>query len=162
MIDDSGRIPIKWVKGSIALAAALAIGEGYVQTASRPLPGDRCTGGFGDASMECGQKTTPVRALVKMIRTEQAYEKGMKQCLDPNASVYQYEWDAYADFTYNLGIGNFCHSSIPPNLNAGKNAEACSVILLYGNFHKHFEAGVYRRRVREYNTCMYGVPLIKD
>ncbi len=160
MSDD--RTPVKWLKGSIALATALAVGEGYVQIANRPLPGDRCTGGFGDASMECGQKTTPVRALVKMVGTEQKYERSMKYCLGDNVSLYQYEWDAYSDFSYNLGVGTFCRSSIPPYLKAAKYADACGVILLYGNFQHHFEAGVYTRRVREYNTCMYGVPLIKE
>ncbi len=48
-----------------------------------------------------------------------------------NVPIYQHEYDAYTDFVYQFGIGNWSSSSMLKNLKMGKYKAACDALLKY-------------------------------
>jgi hypothetical protein len=60
----------------------LAVHEGYCGEACIPVKGDRPTLGFGDAQgVKLGQKTDPVRALIRLNFQAEAFQHAMRQCV---------------------------------------------------------------------------------
>lgn len=137
-------VMIKYPRSTIAALTLSAAGfagivlhEGYSNNAIIPVPGDVPTVGFGSTVHEDGSpvKMGETIAPPKAVRLSVAHiakdEKGMRQCLGDGAQLYQHEWDAYTSFTYNVGLRNFCSSSIPAKVRAGQYAEACQVMGQY-------------------------------
>ena len=76
----------------------------------------------------------------------------MAACI--HVPVYQYEFDAYADFTYNLGVAGFCRSSVATKLNAMDYAGACAELLKFVYAKGQILPGLVARRRKEYQTCL--------
>lgn len=161
--------------GALALSALGFVGivsqEGYTTTAIRPVPNDPPTNGFGSTTgddgqpLTLGEKTDPVRAARRAVRDLNLKEKAFKQCLGEAVPLYQHEYDAYADLTYNVGPGNVCKSSIIPKLRAGQYEAACSTILDFRKVQgrdcstpewKTFCGGVWTRRQEVAKLCLTG------
>ena len=163
---------------TIAALAVSALGfvgiiaqEGYTTTAIRPVPNDPPTNGFGSTKgddgmpLKLGDKTDPVRAARRAIRDLSLKEKGLKMCLGPEVALHQYEYDAYADLTYNVGLANVCKSSIIPKLRAERYEDACKTILDFYKVQgrdcrapewKDFCGGVWTRRQEVTRLCLTG------
>lgn len=140
--------------GSIAISAAALIGiaqyEGYVGTAYQDI-GGVWTIGFGETQgVKQGQRTDPVRAMVKLNESAAAHAHGMVACI--TVPLSQGEYDAYLSFTYNLGVGSFCRY-IAPVINSGDYDAACKKILLFDHVGTTKVPGLTRRRQEEYATC---------
>lgn len=161
--------------GALALSALGFVGivaqEGYTTTAIRPVPNDPPTNGFGSTTgdagepLKLGDKTDPVRAARRAIRDLSIKEKALKQCLGEDVALHQYEYDAYADLTYNVGPGRVCKSSIIPKLRAGRYADACNTILDFKKVQgrdcstpewKSFCGGAWTRRQEMARLCLTG------
>jgi lysozyme len=145
---------IRVAAGSIAISAAALIGiaqhEGYVGQTYKDL-GGVLTIGFGETSgVKEGQRTDPVRALIKLNESAEAHARGMVACI--TAPITQGEYDAYLSFTYNLGIGSFCRY-IAPVLNKLDYDAACKKILLFDHVGTQKVPGLTRRRQEEYEKC---------
>jgi lysozyme len=67
--------------------------------------------------------------------------------------ISQNEYDAYLDFTYNVGIGNFCHSTLNKKLNAGDYIGACKELLKWDKVNGKALPGLTKRRQEEYEKC---------
>lgn len=120
--------------GSLALSAAalvgLAVEEGYTDGAVIPTKGDVPTIGFGATEgVKMGDKTTPVKAIGRLLKDVNKYEGAMKQCV--TAPLSQGEYDVYAKFAYNIGTGGFCGSTTVRRLNQQDYKGACDAILLW-------------------------------
>jgi lysozyme len=144
----------------------LAVHEGYREEAYIPVKGDRPTLGFGDAQgVKPGQKTDPVRALIRLNYQANVFQHAMRQCIG-DVPLYQHEWDAYVSLAFNIGLGKdgvvdgFCHvkrggnSTIVLRLKAGDYAGACEGILSWDKFQGKTLAGLANRRLSEYRQCM--------
>ena len=144
----------------------LAVHEGYREEAYIPVKGDRPTLGFGDAQgVKPGQKTDPVRALIRLNYQANVFQHAMRQCIG-DVPLYQHEWDAYVSLAFNIGLGKdgvadgFCHvkrggnSTIVLRLKAGDYAGACEGILSWDKFQGKTLAGLSKRRQSEYRQCM--------
>jgi lysozyme len=141
---------------AIALSAAALIGiathEGYKPVAYKPVPGDVPTIGFGETQgVKMGDKTDPVRALIKLGSSVGAFEQAVRQCAP--VPMHQYEFDAYVSLTYNIGAGAFCKSTVAKRLNARDYAGACQAILMWDKFQGKPLAGLTKRRQSEFNQC---------
>lgn len=147
------------VSGS--LVGALVKDEDYRETAYVPVKGDVYTIGFGStAGVKKGDKTTPTRALIRMLdEIEDVYAAGVRSCV--KVPLYQYEYEAYVRLTYNIGVPAFCRSAKPgkpPNLidliNSQRYAEACERIeaFKYGPGRKVLP-GLVKRRAEERAVC---------
>ncbi|NMG56802.1 glycoside hydrolase family protein [Aromatoleum aromaticum] len=114
----------------------LATSESYVGTAMIPTKNDRPTVGFGSTFHEdgtpvkLGDKTTPVRALVK-LQAHVSKEEAIFQKSLPGASLHQAEYDLYMDWVYQYGTGRWSTSSMRRHVLAGEYHAACDALLRY-------------------------------
>ena len=151
---------------SASALVGLAVHEGYRGEAYIPVKGDRPTLGFGDAQgVKPGDRTDPVRALIRLNQQASVFEQGMRQCVG-DVPLFQHEWDAYVSLTFNIGLGKdgvvdgFCYvkrggySTIVQRLKAGDYEGACAGILAWNKFNGATLAGLTKRRQSEYRQCM--------
>jgi lysozyme len=124
------RAPIAVLALSALGLVSIASFEGYSEKAyPDPVLGTQVpTIGFGTtAGVKMGDTTTPVKALQRKLRDVQEMEGAVKQCV--HVPLYQYEYDAYLSFSYNIGTGAFCGSTLVKRLNAGDYPGACREML---------------------------------
>lgn len=146
------RIKTAALSLSAAALVGIAVSEGYKSDAYIPVPGDVPTIGFGTTEgVEIGDKTTPERALVQLLKDSNKFQKAIKTCV--KVPLYQYEYDAYIQLSYNIGPAAFCKSSIVKELNAGNYESACKHILDWNKFNGKPLPGLTKRRQEEYRTC---------
>lgn len=150
MASNKARMAAASISISAAALIGIAANEGYVGQTYKDL-GGVLTIGFGEtAGVKDGQRTDPVRALIKLNQSAEAHAHGMVACI--TVPISQGEFDAYLSFTYNLGVGSFCRY-IAPILNKSDYDAACKKILLFDHVGTQKVAGLTRRRQEEYATC---------
>lgn len=66
----------------------------------------------------------------------------------------QNQYDAYASFTYNVGVGAYCKSTLLKKLNAGNYTAACNELLRWDKAGGKAVRGLTRRRVAERELCL--------
>jgi lysozyme len=142
---------------SLALSASafvsLALHEGYRGDAYIPVPGDVPTIGFGTTEgVKLGDKITPPKALERALADVSKFEGAVKKCV--KAPLYQHEYDAYIQFSYNVGSGAFCNSTLVKKLNVGDYPGACAELLRWTRAGGRELPGLVKRRQAEYNLCM--------
>lgn len=143
------RIPVKFIKMSAAGLVALALAEGYRTDAYLDIVGVP-TIGYGETSgVKLGQKTTPERALVQLLKSaDDKHATGMKKCMG-DIVLHQYEYDAYLNFTYNIGVAGFCRSNTLKLLKQSKYTEACHAMMGWVKPKR-----LRSRREREVQMCL--------
>lgn len=151
---------------ALSLSAAALVGivmqEGYTDRAVIPVPGDVPTIGFGTTQgVKMGDTITPPKALARALTDVQKFEGALKQCV--TVPLHQHEYDAFVGFSYNVGSGAFCRSSMVKKLNAGDYPGACREILRWTYFqgkdcaapeNARLCGGLAKRRQDEYRQCI--------
>lgn len=138
---------------SASALVSIAVHESYRGEAYTPVKGDVPTIGFGTTEgVKMGDKITPERALVKLLKDANKFEQAVKRCAP--VPMYQYEFDAYVSLTYNIGEGAFCKSTLARYLNEGKYDLACKEILRWNQFQGKPLRGLTIRREAEYKQCI--------
>lgn len=152
--------PLRTAVAGLTLSASaligLAVHEGYRGEAYIPVPGDRLTIGFGDATrVKLGDKTNPVKALQRLGEHADRMQSEMRACLG-DIELAQWEWDAFVSFSYNLGTKTFCESNIPLYLKRKPPdyVAACNEIRRYVYAQGKVWAGLVKRREEEYRRCL--------
>lgn len=164
----------------LVLSAAGLIGvathEGY-RDATYDDGGGVQTIGFGTTThpdgtpVKPGERTNPVRALIMLNAHVNATEQAMRACIGP-VPLAQFEWDAYVDLAYNVGIGKsgvsdgFCYAKRggysglvtalhqhPPDY-----VGACKQILRWNKVNGQIVHGLVIRRERGFRQCMGDTP----
>lgn len=154
------RVAVASLSLSAAALVGLAVSEGYEPVARPPLPGDKLTLGFGETKgVKAGEKTTPVRALLRLLDSASEYEKGVQRCV--KVPLYQHEFDAFVSFAYNMGVAHFCNSQFVMKLNAGDYYGACRGMAYHPDgrkawayFQGQYLEGLHQRRIREMKQCL--------
>ncbi len=132
----------------------LAVHEGYCGEACVPVKGDRPTLGFGDAQgVTLGQKTDPVRALIRLNFQAEAFQHAMRQCIG-EVPMYQHEWDAVISWSFNVGAKAACDSTLVRKLKAEDYTGACNELLRWTKFQGRDLPGLVARRQDEHKKCM--------
>ena len=150
------RVQIAMLTLSAAALVGIAVSEGYRDTAYTPVPGDVPTIGFGDThGVKMGDKTDPVRALIKLNQHTQTFQRELRVCIG-DVPMYQYEWDAIVSWAYNVGTKAACSSTLVRKLKAGDYAGACKELLRWDKFQGKPLPGLTKRRQSEFSTCMGG------
>jgi lysozyme len=145
------RKPAAAIVASAAVLVSVAVHEGYKGTAYQDV-GGVYTVGYGQADgIKKGDVTDPVRALVKLEQSLDEHAKGMVQCIQ--VPISQGEYDAYLDFTYNVGVSAFCHSTLNKKLNSMDYDGACKELLKWNTAGGKVVAGLQKRRTEEYEKC---------
>lgn len=136
---------------SASTLVGIAVNEGYVGQTYKDAVGVT-TIGFGETKgVKAGQKTTPERALVQLLVSADQHAKGMISCI--KVPLAQNEFDAYLSFTYNVGVGAFCRSTLNKLLNEGQYDAACSELLKWDKAGGRVLPGLTKRRQEEFKTC---------
>ena len=136
---------------SASVLVGIAVHEGYSGTAYKDVAGV-ATIGYGQADgTKLGDTTNPVRALVKLEKSIDEKAKGMVACI--HVPISQNEYDAYLDFTYNVGVFAFCSSTLARKLNQKDYAGACLELLKWNKADGKVSEGLTRRRQEEYIQC---------
>ena len=147
---------------SASTLVGIAVSESYTDTTIIPVPGDVPTMGFGTTThadgtpLKMGEKTTPPRALVDLLRDAGKFSLAVKRCAP--VPMYPYEFSAYVDLSYNIGESAFCSSTVVKRLNAFDYSGACKAILMWDKVNGRVVRGLTVRRQAEYNECM-GAPV---
>jgi lysozyme len=132
----------------------LAVHEGYREEAYIPVKGDRPTLGFGDAQgVKLGQKTDPVRALIRLNSQADAFQQQMRQCIG-EVPMYQHEWDAVSSWSFNVGAKAACGSTLVRKLKARDYTGACNELLRWDRFQGSVLPGLTKRRQDEHRQCL--------
>lgn len=138
---------------SASTLVGIALHEGFRDEAYVPVKGDVATIGFGATKgVKMGDRTTPQRALVRLLDDVNSHSDGIKKCI--TVPLYQHEFDAYSSLAYNIGVGAFCGSTLARKLNAEEYASACSEIKRWDKFKGKPLRGLTVRREAEYKTCI--------
>ena len=139
------------IVASASVLVGVAVHEGYSGNAYQDV-GGIYTVGFGQADgVKKGDKTDPVRALVKLEESLDEHAKGMVQCI--KVPITQGEYDAYLDFTYNVGVHAFCTSTLNKKLNTMDYGGACKELLKWTQAGGQVLPGLVKRRQEEYANC---------
>jgi lysozyme len=147
----NNRVTVASLVVSASVLVTIAGNEGFVDHAYRDVVGVP-TIGYGETDgVKMGQVTTPQRALLDLERSADAHAKGMAACID--VPVSQNEFDAYLDFTYNVGVSAFCGSTLARKLNAKDYAGACAELLRWDRAGGRVIPALHKRRLQEFQTC---------
>lgn len=139
---------------SASALVGLAVHEGYRDEAYIPVKGDRPTLGFGDAQgVKPGDKTDPVRALIRLNQQADVFQQHMRRCIG-DVPMYQYEWDSIISWSFNVGSQAACGSTLVKKLQSFDYAGACKELLRWDRFNGAPLAGLTKRRQEEYKLCM--------
>jgi hypothetical protein len=65
-----------------------------------------------------------------------------------------YRHASIISFTYNVGGGALCKSSVARYINAGEPDKGCDALLLYVKANKHIIQGLKNRRMAERKLCL--------
>lgn len=137
---------------SATVLVSIALHEGYREEAYQDAVGV-ATVGYGEtAGVRMGDRTTPERALVQLLKSTEKHAGAIRQCI--KVPLYQHEFDAYVSLAYNIGPGNFCRSTLVKKLNAGDYTGACQEIKRWNKAGGKVLAGLTKRRQKEYRLCM--------
>lgn len=124
------RIAISALSLSAAGLVGIALQEGWMGTAARPLPTDVPTYGLGStrrpdgSPVQIGDKITPPDAIALKMRDIRKFEGELKGCV--TAPLTQGEYDSLVSLAYNVGAGAVCRSTMIRLHNAGQHAQACA------------------------------------
>lgn len=139
---------------SASALVGLAVHEGYRGEAYIPVKGDRPTLGFGDAQgVKPGDKTDPVRALIRLNQQANVFQQQMRQCIG-DVPMYQHEWDSIISWSFNVGSKAACGSTLVRKLQAFDYVGACQELLRWNRFQGSVLPGLTKRRQDEYRQCM--------
>ena len=141
---------------ALAISAAALVGiashEAFRGTTYKDSGGIP-TLGYGETKgVVTGQTTTPERALKTLLNSTNEHAQVMSGCI--TVPLYQHEFDAYLSFTYNVGTGAFCRSTLVKKLNAGDYTGACKELLKWDKVGNKQLVGLTKRRQAEYFTCI--------
>lgn len=148
------RIALSGLSLSAAALVGIAVQEAYRPVAYLPTPNDVPTIGFGTTEdVKMNDKITVERALVRLLDDADKHQARLKKCIG-DVPLYQHEWDAYVSWSYNVGAGAACGSTLVRKLKAYDYAGACSELLKWDKQKGQVLRGLTIRRQSEYAQCM--------
>ena len=146
------RKPIIGLIVSAVALIGIAKFEGYRGEAYKDVVGIP-TIGFGETKgVKMGDTTTPERAMVQLLKSKNEHADGIKQCI--KEPLHKYEFDAYVSLAYNIGVGNFCKSTLVKKLNSRDYEGACLEIKRWNKAGGKVNKGLVNRREKEYLRCI--------
>jgi lysozyme len=138
---------------SASALIGLAVHEGYSDRPIIPVPGDVWTLGFGATEgVKQDDKTTPVRALVRLGADVGKYAEAVKRCAP--VPMHQYEFDASVTLAYNIGVSAFCGSTVAKRFVALDYSGACDAFLMWNKAGGKVLRGLVKRREAERRLCL--------
>lgn len=146
--------------GAVAAAALLVFTpaqEGRVLKTYRDIGGvlTYCDGATEGAKL--GQIYTPAQCDAQIDRDLEQHAAGIARCV-PMDRLTDGQRVAFVDAAFNIGVPAFCSSSMARRAKAGDMVGACDALLLWNRAGGREVAGLTRRRQRERELCLRGLP----
>lgn len=141
------------VGGALALAVPLISGfEGLYTKAYRDPVGipTICYGHIEDVKM--GDHFTVAQCKQMLLNDLPRYDEQVKKCIKVPMSDGTHA--ALLSFTYNVGGGALCKSSVARKINRGDLRGGCDALLLYNKAGGRVLRGLERRRQEERKLCL--------
>ncbi len=91
-----------------------------------------------------------------LVESLQKHEQGMRRCLDDPDLLPDEMYGAFVSFTYNVGVGAFCKSTLTRKANAGDLVGACNQLPRWNRAGGFVLPGLTRRRAEERDLCLKG------
>jgi lysozyme len=113
-----------------------------------------------------GQKASKSECDELFARDITSHEIGMRRCLaNPGPMLKERKvggdyaipsgsYVAFVSLTYNIGVGGFCHSSLPRLINAGDIRAACNALPAFNRAGGRVVQGLVNRRAAEQRLCL--------
>lgn len=149
------RTRIAGLSLSAAALVAIANFEGFRDRAYDDGVGVQTIGYGTTEGVKPGDRITPERALIRLLADADKMQRELRACIG-DVPMYQHEWDAYVSWSYNVGTGAACQSSLVRKLKAGDYAGACAELLRWDYAGGKRLAGLTKRRQAEHQQCMGG------
>jgi lysozyme len=147
-------------KGSTALAAAIALvgtWEGVRTYAYRDIVGVP-TVCFGETrGVKMGDRYTMDECRAMLGDGLAEFETGMRKCLTAPDKIPEKTYVAFLSFSYNVGTGGFCKSTVARKANAGDFQGACDALLAWNKAGGKVVKGLANRRADERRICLSGI-----
>lgn len=138
---------------SASTLVGIAMHEGFRGEAYIPVAGDVPTIGYGETKgVRMGDRTDPVRALIRLQASADEYAAAVKRCAP--VPMHQHEFDSMVSATYNIGPAAFCRSTMAKRLNEGDYKGACDALLLWNKQNGRVLRGLQNRRESERRLCL--------
>lgn len=147
------------IAGAAAAVAITLVGtwEGLRLTAYRDPIGIP-TICYGETlGVKLGDKKTKAECDAMLVQSLRRHEAGMRRCLTNPDRIPTKSYIAFVSFTYNVGVGNFCRSTLHRKANAGDIRGACNELPKWNRAGGKVLRGLTRRRSAERELCLEGV-----
>ena|ERR1700676_3087821 len=115
-----------------------------------------CYGATAADKVDLHRSYTPDECKDMLARDLPKYDVQVQHCISPAAydALTPNRHAAIVSFTYNLGEGALCRSSVARDLNAGEIIQACNDLLRYDRAKGRVLKGLTTRRIAERKLCL--------
>jgi lysozyme len=114
---------------------------------------------FGETrGVRLGMKATRAECEAMLTRSLIEHEEGMARCLRQPERIPDGAYGAFLSFTYNVGVGAFCGSTLARKANAGDIRGACAELSKWDRAKGIRLPGLTKRRAAERALCERGLP----
>ncbi len=107
--------------------------------------------GYTGPEVRMGDTWTKERCAQAFASALQTHGEGVLACTTHLLTQNQYE--ALTAFAYNVGVANYCHSTLLRKLNAGDIAGACAELPRWAKANGKVWKGLLNRRKAEQQLC---------
>jgi lysozyme len=154
-ISSPAKSPVTWVVIAVTFVAGWEGFYGHVYRDSVGVP-TICYGATAADNVDLTRTYTKQECQDMLARDLPKYDAMVKRCLTATAyaALPPHRHAAVVSFTYNLGGGALCKSSVARNLNAGKIQDACDAMLAYVRAGGRVLQGLVNRRRAERALCL--------
>ena len=145
-------------KGSAIAAVCCALVGGFegLRLVAYADPVGIPTACFGETKgIKLGMRFTRQECEGMLIESLMSHERGMMACTKVDLPDDRYT--ALLSFTYNVGVGNYCGSTLVKKLNAGDVRGACDQLMRWTRAKGIELPGLVKRRAAERELCLKGV-----
>ena len=110
---------------------------------------------FGETKgVRMGMTKTRSECEAMLLHSLRMHESGMRDCLKQPDSLPDETYGALVSFTYNVGVGAFCRSTLARKANAGDLVGACNQLPRWNKAGGIPLPGLTRRRAEERELCL--------
>lgn len=161
----AGRTPqgkTGWAGAGVTLCAGFLMAwEGFAPVAKheRVDPPGVITWCFGrtnydDPTVKAGTRFTKPECVKLLEKDLPKYAAPLLKCIDNFNTLPPHRQAAMVSFSYNLGPGTVCKSSVVKNLNNGNVPAACNAMMKYTRANGVVLRGLINRRNAERAYCL--------
>ena len=144
-------------KGAAITAVVVAFVGGFegLRTVAYRDPVGIPTVCFGETKgVKMGDRYTVAECKAMLTESLISHEAGMRKCMRNPDAVPDGAYGAFLSFTYNVGVGAFCKSTLNKRLNAGDIRGACGELTKWNRAGGIVLPGLTRRRAAERDMCL--------